>query len=134
MTRLGAGVLAAVLLWVSMPALAKDTPQSVIEDAKALAKQGGLLRAAERFGDAVALAQAAGDLDAEDIAAGALDDFWRQIPSDAPSSAADRPASGAVLAAVMARLDASRCGAMVSAPVLARNILMLAVETGDFSS
>jgi len=57
------------------PALAKESTQSVIDDAKALQGKGDEMKAAARFGDAVALAQAEGDLAAEDIAAGALDGF-----------------------------------------------------------
>ena len=133
-------------------AAAKDTPFSVaLDDAKILARKGENLKAAERYGEAVALAQAASDLAAEETAADSLSDWFDGLRPDpaqpVPDPAAPKgttadtgspgptgPTRAALLAAVMTKLDANRCGAFVSAPVLARNVLRLETETGDFSS
>ncbi len=131
---------ALAMFVVATSASAKETPQSVLDDAKALAKQGDALKAAARFGDAVAIAQAAGDGQAEEAAANALDEFIDDSAREADrmkvragQTSAVVPL-GPILAAVMRKLDASRCGAYVSAPVLARNVLQCATETGDFAS
>jgi hypothetical protein len=133
--------LCAVATFVlAASAAAKDTPQSVLDDAKALAKRGDALKTAERFGDAIALAQAAGDLAAEEAAADEtakfVDDAYREsLRNQAKGGGTnDAPTQSALLAAILRKLDPVRCGAFVSAPVLARGVLQLATETGDFAS
>lgn len=133
--------LTAVLV-LAAGAAAKDTAvDTALDDAKVLARKGDPLKAAERFGDAVAIAQAAGDLQAEATAADAMAEFLRDVmiqrmtarPAEPGATAEQAPATGNLLAAAMKRLEAGRCGAYVSAPVLARTILLLASETGDTS-
>ena len=135
-------VVAALLaLALAVPAAAKDSPQSVLDDAKILARQGSNLKAAERYGDAVALAHEDGDLQIEEAIAASLQEFIDDAERDAlmrgaapasPGQTNDAASLPNLLAAVMRSLDAGRCGAYVSAPVLARNVLLLATESGDF--
>lgn len=141
MSRLGTGFLLGALLWTSGTVVAGESPQTLLDEAKALSKNGESLKAAGRFGDAVAAAQAAGDLQAEESIAQALEELVRKVEMDAirrraqpdaSAAPADAPSVPALLVAVMRPLDAGRCGAYVSAPVLARNLLLLATESGDF--
>jgi hypothetical protein len=126
----------AVLALLAAAAGASAKDGAALKDADELAKKKEWVKAAERFGDAVASAQRAGDLQAESDAADALDSFFDGLPEDpAPDAKPPRaPTRSAVLAATMRKLDASRCGAYVSAPVLARNVLQLATECGDFAA
>ncbi len=143
MSRIGTGMLVAALLLTSATALADDSPQEVLDDAKALAGKGETLKAAERYGDAVAAAQAAGDLQIEETIATSLEEFLQGVQIDAirrgaksseSGATSDAPSQASLLAAVMRKLDSGRCGAYVAAPVLARNLLLLATESGDFAS
>jgi hypothetical protein len=129
----------AAALAFAASASAKD--DAAIEAAKELAKKGEWVKAAERFGDVVAAAQKAGDLQAEQDAADAAESFFDDVPANPSSDAktpdgkpkASGPSRAAVLAGLMRRLDVARCGACVSAPTLARNVLELATESGDFA-
>jgi hypothetical protein len=137
--RIDMMVTAVLLLCAAAPAAAEDTPQSALDDAKILARKGDRMKAAERYGDAVALAQAAGDMQAEEAVADSMQKFFDDAARDAMTDTGaaathDTPLVGALLAAAMRKLDPNRCGAFVSAPVLARNVLELATETGDFAS
>jgi hypothetical protein len=127
-------LVAAVVLLAGTTTFGKDPGAAALEEAKALAAKGDALGAAGRFGDVVAAAQAAGDLQAEQAAAEAFESWFDKLPADAAGDTKDRPTRAAVLTATLRKLDASRCGAFVSAPVLARNVLRRATETGDFAA
>ena len=137
-------VATASVLFVVATTFAKDPAPSALDDARALAARGDAPGAATRFGDALAAAHAAGDMQAEQEAADALQEFLdqRRIENITRRARASTPGEGAesdaaayawLLDAVMKKLDAKRCGAFVSAPVLARNMLLLATESGDLS-
>jgi len=129
---------AFAMLLAATTASAKESSDAALRDALAIAKAGAgeRLHAAQRFGDAVALAQSAGDLAAEDAAASALEKFYDDCTvdavrnPDAEGKTGGPPSRAALLVAVMQKLDGSRCGAFVSAPALARNVLRLATQTG----
>lgn len=129
---------AGLVLLVSMGAEARESPfESALDDAKELARKHEPEAAAKRFGEAIALAQKSGGLDDEDDAATAFIDFVGRL-SRVPSRPETRDATsdtrefllGDGLAEAMQRLDATRCGSFVSAPALARDVLLLATETG----
>lgn len=132
-------VCAVALGLAAGTAAAKDSPESVLNDAKALAKagKGERLKAAERFGDAVALAQSQGNLAAEDAAATELEEFIDEVTGEEmrnPAAAGTTdagPSTVKLLCALTGKLDPDRCGAFVSAPVLARLALVRATETGE---
>lgn len=136
-------ILASALLLsfaLAEGAAAKDQSraQAAFREAKALAEKRQGLAAAERFGEAIALAQAAADLETESQAAEALDDIVSSAPRPRPATGGagatgtEQPTSSlALLAAAMRKLDPARCGAFVSAPVLARNVLLAASESGE---
>lgn len=109
-------------------------PSGPLDAARALEKRGDTLGAARSYGQVIAKAQAAADLALEDAAAQGLEALIDAAPADrAGESKATSAAPGraALLAAVMEKLDANRCGAFVSAPCLAREILQSATRTGD---
>jgi hypothetical protein len=129
--------LLAVL--VAAPAAAGgDVSGGALDDAKVLANRKEFLKAAERFGDAIAALQKAGDLQGEEAAAHDVEEALgmvnRVTPPSPEGSTSPAPTRAAVLAALAQRLDPLRCGAYVSAPVLAREVLCLATETGDLAS
>src|SRR5262245_9619954 len=133
MTRATCLAAVVVVLLAATATFGKDPNAAALEEAKALAAKGDALGAAARFGDAVATAQAAGNLQAEQAAAESFESGFDKLPPDAPGDTKDRPTRAAILAAAMKELDANRCGAFVSAPVLARNVLRRATATGEFA-
>ena len=116
-----------------------DTWESFLDDAKIHAREGHGVAAGARFGDAAALAQKASDLVAENEVADAFEDFVQRersrasFPNDAGSTVRFLVVPMSLLSAAMERLDATHRGAFVSAPVLARCVLQLATESGDFA-
>jgi hypothetical protein len=132
-----AGVL--VVFVFSIAADAGDTPQSVLDDAKILARSGATADAADRFGAAAVLAQKAADLVAENTISDAFVSFVDResmaaaFPNDDAARVRPNLLRASLLATAMDHLDPARCGAFVSAPVLSRYVLQLATETGDFT-
>lgn len=115
---------------------ARGGERSALDDAKVLIREGKPLEAAGRFGDAAAAAHRSGDLGAEQDAAEALrsamDGVATATPADAVAgTTGTKPTRASLLAAVLAKLDAKRAGAFVSAPCLARRLVLEATETGD---
>ncbi len=131
--------LAAMVVLAFAPAVGADAADDkftkALEAAMAADGRGETMKAAALYGEAVAITHAAEDIEAEQKAADALvtfaDAVSRRLAANAGKKPPD-PTLGTVLAAVLAKLDPARPGAYVSAPVLARNLLCLATEEGEF--
>ncbi len=131
-------LIVAMVLLAAVAADAKESPESVLDDAKVLARKGDKGGAAARYGDAIAAAQAAGDLQAEAAAAESMSDYFDDLERTAlagvASTTSDAPSIAQLLAAAMVRLDPTRNGAYVSAPALALSVLQRATAEGEFGS
>jgi len=128
-------VLAAALAVSSPVASAKGTVQELLAQAKEKARAGEPAAAAGLFGDAFALVQKQSDLVVEQEVFDAFREFVERLPPP-PLEGGKEVASVAgsprdALAAVLCRLDPKRCGGFVSAPCLAGDLLLVAIEKGD---
>lgn len=126
-------VAAAVILAAGAADAAEGWKEKLAE-ARAHAKASEHLKAAGSYGDALAEAQKAGDLVAEQEVADAFFEFLERVPTPrgtATGSTTTVAGPRDVKAAVMARLDPARCGAFVSAPCLAGELLVDAIRAGD---
>lgn len=128
-----------MVVLAAAPAIgAGDPATAALDDGKVLANKKDFVKAAERFGDALAAIHSAGDIQAEEKAAHEIEDALAgasRTTTPAPAgSKTSEPTRASVLATLALRLDANRCGAYVSAPVLAREVLCLATECGDLAS
>ncbi len=128
-----ASVLLLFLLRVG-PVPAKDSVAGLIERAKAAGKDPA--KAGSLFGQAVAAAQKARDLQSEQAAADALEAWMDGLEPDAsptPSEVthAGRADARTALAAVLRELEPQRNGAFVSAHAIAAELLADAVAIGD---
>ena len=93
------------------------------------------LKAADLYGEVLAAAQKMGDLLDEQEAAEAFFEFLEKVPEQGRGTATGSSSMAAgpreAKAAVMARLDPARCGAFVSAPCLAGELILDAIRSGD---
>ena len=135
MRTLAAGLLAAAAILAAGPAAAKDGWKDLLAEAKAKARASENGKASALFGEALALAQKQGDLLAEQEAFDAFREFLERLPGPPKEGGREVESiaggSREALAAVLSKLDPKRCGAFVSAPCLAGDLLVLAVEKGD---
>jgi hypothetical protein len=124
---------AAVVTVVALAATSAwgASADDLIAEAEKLRTAGKVEEAAARFGAALESAQKKGKLDAEERAARGLDGLF------GPGTVGGRAGGGVtagerdLLALVLGQLDATRNGAFVSAPVVARKLLLFASEFGD---
>jgi len=120
-----AALLAAAWL---VPLLAPPSPvpkeslKDLLAEAEAKSRASKPLEAAALYGQAIALGHRNGDLLQEQEAAEAFLRFYAGTDGDGRREAA---------AAALAKLDAKRCGAFVSAPLLAGEVLLAEVAKGD---
>src|SRR5688572_5805040 len=131
--RIRTAFAAAVILAAGAADAAEGWKEKLAE-ARAHAKASEHLKAAGSYGDALAEAQKAGDLVAEQEVADAFFEFLERVPTPrgtATGSTSTVAGPRDVKAAVMARLDPARCGAFVSAPCLAGELLVDAIRAGD---
>ena len=131
---IGTGTAATVLLLVGT-AQGGDDWKSTLAEAKTQARASEHLKAAGLFGDAFAAVQKAGDIVGEQE----VDEAWREFLDRVPEVprrggqevSSTVPGPREVTAALMERLDPARCGAFVSAPCLAGDLLLDAIRRGD---
>src|SRR5688572_19363420 len=126
-TCTSAFVFAAAAAFAAPAASAKDTVQDLLAQAKEKARAAEVMEAAGLYGDALALV--------EQEVFDAFTEFLQKVPRP-PREGGREVASTTgtprdVLAAVLSRLDAKRCGAFVSAPCLAGDLLLEAIGKGD---
>lgn len=134
-TCTSAFVFAAAAAFAAPAAPAKDMVQDLLAKAKEKARAAEVMEAAGLYGDALALAQKQADLLVEQEVFDAFTEFLQKVPRP-PREGGREVASTTgtprdVLAAVLSRLDAKRCGAFVSAPCLAGDLLLEAIGKGD---
>jgi hypothetical protein len=133
-----ASILLAAVLAAAAPvprAAAKDPLKDFLSDAKEKARASESAKAADLYGQALALCHRQADLLAEQEAAEAFREFLERLPpppvvggEEASATAVDQRRA---LAIVMGRLDPKRCGAFASAPCIAGELVCMAAERGD---
>jgi hypothetical protein len=127
--------IAAALLLLAGTADAGEGWKEALAEAKTHARASEHLKAAELYGDAFAAVHKAGDLVAEQEVAEAWFEFLQKVP-EPPVRGGEEvsstiPGPREVAAALLARLDPARCGAFVSAPCVAGDLLLDAIRRGD---
>jgi hypothetical protein len=115
-----------LVLGISPLARAEDTIDSLLAKARSAGEAKQPAAAAEAIGLAGALAHKSGDLAGESRVADAFREMTGALPAGGEGFG-----RRAALEAVMKKLDASRCGALLSAHALARELLLEATEAGD---
>lgn len=103
-------------------AKAEDPGEDLLARAGAKARSGAPEEAAALYGEALAAAQKEGDLLEEQAAANAFLDLVGNLRGKSPEG---------VLAAALGKMDAKRCGAFVSAPLLAGEVVLSVALTGE---
>jgi hypothetical protein len=130
-------VAAAVLLLGAGGARAAEGVEPLLAGAKEKARASEFGAAAALYGDAFALTHREGDLVREQEVRDAFREFLEKLPP-APIVGGEEASSvttdlRGVRLIVMKRLDPARCGALVSAPCLAGEVLLETVARGGGS-
>ncbi len=131
--------LIALCAAAPQPALAGTVPD-LVEKADDLFADGALEDAATQLGKAAALAHKKNDVESERAVAATLDTLLREakktqrkgVQRTVSSSGDLTEIQRLLIVRVVEKIDAKRSAAFVSAPALARRLLLAASEHGDF--
>lgn len=131
---MAAVVLAAAAAFAAPAALAKDSVQDLLAQAKEKARGAEPAKAAALYGDAFAQVHKQGDLVVEQEVFDAFAEFLGKLPPVPEAASGGERAKGfdhpEALAIVLRKLDPKRCGAFISAPCLAGELLLVDVGRG----
>lgn len=127
-------VALAAVAALAMPGAAEEFAPAA--RASALCRDGKAVEAAALLGDAAAAAHRTNDVATEARVAAAISATIARVRVATPDEIASgktgtNPARASLLAEVLKKLDASHAGSFVSAPALARSLVLDACETGD---